>query len=302
MNLQTLIRMAAIAALVVAALVTPGFLSSTSLLSLLTTMSFVGCVAIGMGFITLSGNIMSFALGATLEATTVVFMSSLTLGLLPALALAFLFAIALTGIQGCAVGYFRANPIIVSMAAMALIYGVATYITEGRGVYPEGNETDILTGRIGPLPIPLIAFLASVALAQFLITSTRFGRHLIMVGSNPRVAEAAGIETGRTIALAYVTAGAFTALAAVLMAARYASGDMTQGAGLDYDAIGIVLVGGNAIAGGEGSALRVFAGAIIVSTIQGLLLLWGFSTPMQFLTIGIVVLGVILLQTRGRAR
>ena len=50
-------------------------------MSLMTTMSFIGCVAIGMTFITLSGNIMSFALGATLGATTIVFTLSLPLGL-----------------------------------------------------------------------------------------------------------------------------------------------------------------------------------------------------------------------------
>ena len=60
------VRAIALAALVAFALGTPGFLSTVSLVSLMTTMSFIGCVAIGMTFITLSGNIMSFALGATL--------------------------------------------------------------------------------------------------------------------------------------------------------------------------------------------------------------------------------------------
>ena len=84
------------------------------------------------------------------------------------------------------------------------------------------------------------------------------------------------------------------------MAARYASGDMSQGMGMDYDAIGIVLVGGNAISGGDGSALRTLAGAVVVSVVQGLLLLWGFSTPLQFLSTGLIVLVVILLSSKPR--
>ena len=79
------IRILALAALIAFAVRTPGFLSTVSLISLLTTMSFIGCVAIGMTFITLSGNIMSFALGATLGATTIVFTLSLPLGLAGAL-------------------------------------------------------------------------------------------------------------------------------------------------------------------------------------------------------------------------
>jgi ribose/xylose/arabinose/galactoside ABC-type transport system permease subunit len=53
--------------------VTPGFLAKPSILSFLTTVSFIGCVAIGMTLITISGNIMSFALGATVGVTAMVF-------------------------------------------------------------------------------------------------------------------------------------------------------------------------------------------------------------------------------------
>jgi ribose/xylose/arabinose/galactoside ABC-type transport system permease subunit len=267
----------------------------------MTTMSFIGCVAIGMTFITLSGNIMSFALGATLGATTVVFTLSLPLGLAGALAASFAFSAALTGLQGWIIGYFKANPIIVSMAALALIYGFVTFLTGGRGIYPEGSDADVLKGNIGPIPKPLAAFLLTVVVAQFLLSFTRFGRNVYMVGSNIRAAEAAGVETWHTVTGAYVIAGLCTACSAALMAARYASGDMEHGIGYDYQAISAVLVGGAAIGGGEGSALRTLAGAFIIALVEGLLLLNGFSTQMQYLTIGIIVLGVIMLHTLGEA-
>jgi ribose/xylose/arabinose/galactoside ABC-type transport system permease subunit len=295
------IRATAVAALVAFALGTPGFLSTVSLVSLMTTMSFIGCVAIGMTFITLSGNIMSFALGATLGATTIVFTLSLPLGLIGALGAAFAFSAALTGLQGWIVGYFKANPIIVSMAALALIYGVVTFLTGGRGIYPEGSEADVLKGNIGPMPKPLAAFLLTVVAGQFLLSFTRFGRNVYMVGSNVRAAEAAGIETWHTVTGAYVIAGLCTACSAALMAARYASGDMEHGIGYDYQAISAVLVGGAAIGGGEGSALRTLAGAFIIALVEGLLLLNGFSTQLQYLTIGVIVLGVIMLHTLGEA-
>src|SRR5262245_13858726 len=59
--------------LVAVILATPGFLAGPSILALLTTVSFIGCVAIGMTLITISGNIMSFALGATVGVTAMVF-------------------------------------------------------------------------------------------------------------------------------------------------------------------------------------------------------------------------------------
>mgnify|MGYP003334222584 FL=1 len=296
------IRAAALVTLVGFALATPGFLTTVSMISLLTTMSFIGCVAIGMTFITLSGNIMSFALGATLGVTTIVFTLSLPLGLSTALAVAFAFSAAVTGFQGFLIGYFRANPIIVSMAALALILGLVTFTTGGRGIYPEGDEAAILKGNIGPVPKSLAAFLLAVLVGQLILSYTRFGRHIVMVGSNLRAAESAGIDTWKTVTGAYIVAGLCTAFSAVLMAARYASGDMEHGLGYDYHAISAVLVGGTFIGGGHGSALRTLVGSFIIAVVQGLLVLNGFTTQWQYLTIGLIVLGVMMLQTLGDDR
>ncbi len=291
------IRLAAILALVGVALATPGFFTAVSLFSLLNTTSFIGCVAVGMTFITLSGNIMSFALGVTLSTSGIVFIAALPLGLVGASMVALAFGAAVTGIQGFAVGYFRANPIIVSMAALALITGGTTLITQGQGVYPHGDAAAALKGRIFGIPMPLAAFILTVVAAQIILSFTRFGRQLYMVGSNWRAALAAGLEPARIVLGAYVAAGLCTAIAGMLMAARYSSGDLELGLGYDYSAISAVLVGGTAISGGEGSAIRSLVGAFIIAICQVLLLLHGFSTQIQYLTIGVIVLLVIMLQT-----
>ncbi len=291
------IRLIAVVALLAVALATPGFFTAVSLFSLLNTTSFIGCVAVGMTFITLSGNIMSFALGVTLSTSGIVFIAALPLGLVGAMIVAFAFGAALTGIQGAVIGYFRANPIIVSMAALALITGGATLITQGHGVYPHGTAAAALQGRVLGVPMPLFAFIVTVAVAQFVLSFTRFGRQLYMVGSNWRAALAAGLDPARIVLGAYIATGLCTALAGILMAARYSSGDMELGLGYDYHAISAVLVGGTAISGGEGSAIRSLVGAFIIAVCQVLLLLHGFSTQVQYLAIGVIVLLVIMLQT-----
>jgi ribose/xylose/arabinose/galactoside ABC-type transport system permease subunit len=291
------IRVIAVIALIAAAVATPGFFTMVSLFSLLNTTSFIGCVAVGMTFITLSGNIMAFSLGVTLSTSGIVFIAALPLGLVGAMIVAFAFGASLMGMQGFVIGYFRANPIIVSMAALALITGCATLITQGHGVYPHGNVTAPLKGWIFGIPMPLFAFIATVVVAQIVLSFTRFGRNLYMVGSNWRAALAAGLDPARVVLGAYIAAGLCTALAGILMAARYSGGDMELGIGYDYHAISAVLVGGTAIAGGEGSAFRSLIGAFIIAVCQVLLLLHGFSTQVQYLTIGIIVLVVIMLQT-----
>ncbi len=297
-----IVRIVAVLALVGWAVATPGFFSKTSILALLTTVSFIGCVAVGMTFITLSGNIMSFSLGVTLSAGTIVFVGMLPLGLLPAIAITLVFGALVSGLQGWVIGYFRANPVIVSMAAMALITGLTTWLTGGRGVYPEGTEADVLKGQVGPVPGPVAALLLLAFAGQFVLSCTRLGRQVYLVGSNPRAARAVGIEPWRTVVFAYVAAGVFTAVSAVLIAARYSSGDMQHGIGYDYHAISAVLLGGTAIQGGRGSVVHTLAGAFLLATVQGLLLLHGFSTQMQYLLTGGLVLGAIMLQYRGGTR
>lgn len=296
------IRLIAAAAIATFALSTPGFLSPLSINALLNAISFVGCVAVGMTFITLTGNIMSLALGATVSASALVFLASLSFGVLPAFLSALLFAIAITAAQGWLIGYFRANPILVSIAALSLLIGGAAFATGGQRIYPGGAGLQMFKGRIAGIPVEAFYFFATVIVSQFILSWTRIGRVMMMVGSNVRAAAAAGISTATAITVAYVIAGACAAVSGVLLAARYGSGDMELGAGYDYSAIAAVLVGGTGIQGGSGSVLRTLIGVTVIAVIEVVLLLRGFSEQLQFLITGLIVLSVIMLHTIGERR
>jgi len=283
---------------------TPGFLAKPSILSFLTTVSFIGCVAIGMTLITISGNIMSFALGATVGVTAMVFiLASNWLGFGLGLLFGLLFGSLLTGLQGLMIGWVRANPIIVSIAALALIYGLTQAFAEKGTIYADpGIFPASVKGKVGGVPIEFIMFVLSALIAQFILSFTRFGRNLFMVGSSFRAAEAVGVNTWRTITGAYLWAGFFTSLAGIMLAVRYDAANMDYGVAYDYDAIAAVLVGGTAIGGGHGSAVRTFAGAMVIAAVQVMLLLRGLRQEWQYLAAGLIVLAVIILQARGSGR
>lgn len=295
------VRIATLAAITVWALATPQFLTPLSLFSLLSAISFVGCVALGMTFITLTGNIMSLCLGATVAVSAMAFLASLQFGVTAAFILSILFGIAITGVQGLIIGYFRANAILVSIAFLSLIIGLSQVVTGGR-VDPTGTGYAIFKMRLHGVPIEAIVFLMAVALAQIVLSWTSLGRSMRMVGSNRRAAEAAGTPCSRVITVAYIFAGAFTALASILLASRYGSADMDLGSGYDYSAIAAVLVGGTAIQGGSGSAVRTLIGVVVISTIEIVLRLRGFSDKWQFLITGLIVLAVIMLHTVSERR
>ncbi|HEY1361936.1 MAG TPA: ABC transporter permease [Xanthobacteraceae bacterium] len=301
-HLVLAIRVAAGAAIAAFALTTPGFTSPLSVNALLNAISFIGCVAVGMTFITLTGNIMSLALGATVSASALVFLASLSFGVPAAFAAAIAFGVVVTAAQGLLVGYIRANPILVSIAALALLLGGAALATGGQRVYPGGAGLQMFKGRVAGIPVEALYFFATVGVGQLVLSWTRVGRVMVMVGSNPRAAIAAGIDPTGAVTAAYVIAGACSALSGVLLAARYGSGDMELGAGYDYTAIAAVLVGGTSIQGGAGSVLRTFVGVTVIAVIEVVLLLRGFSQQLQYFITGVIVLAVVMLHTVGERR
>ena len=300
-NYVGIVRAIVLVVLAAVALTTPGFLSQPSILSLLTTISFIGCVAVGMTLITISGNIMSFALGALVGATAMIFVLAVNwggfaFGLIAALA----FAGLSNALQGFLIGWLRANPIIVSIAALALIYGVAEAFAAHGTIYAAaGTSYGGFKGRIAGIPVEFAVFLCVATLGQCILSLTTFGHNLFLIGSSFRAAEAVGVRTWRAITGAYLWAGLFTAPAGIMLAIRYDAASMNYGMGYEYDAIAAVLVGGTIIKGGEGSVLRTVAGALIIGVIQVVLVLQGLRTEWQYLIAGLVVLGVIALQTSG---
>jgi ribose/xylose/arabinose/galactoside ABC-type transport system permease subunit len=296
------LRLMVAAILVVFALTTPGFLSAQALQSLLTTVSFIGCVAVGMSLITISGNILSLSLGATVGASALMLIASANhLGWPAALLIALLFGAMIGAAQGILIGYLRANPIIVTIATSVFIYGVAQPVTGNGSFYASAPISDaLLVTRWFGMPFEFVTFLAVLVVCQILLSFTVFGRNIFMVGSSFRAARAAGLPSRATTVGAYCFAGLFSSVTGILLALRYGRAGMEFGLGYDYSAIAAVLVGGSSIAGGHGSAVRTFAGMMIIGIVQVVLLLRGFRQEWQYLITGAIVLGVIMLNSAAR--
>lgn len=298
---STIVVVTALGGLAILAALTPGFGSLPNLIALSGTISLIGCIAVGMTFVTLSGNIMSFSLGATCAATAMIVSHLSGLGLTVSVIAGLAFSMLVTGMQGWVVGYFRANPLIVSIAFLSLLLGFAQLVSHGQSIYVVGDSLHVFKQRVALVPVPALVFLLVVALGEAILRLTRFGQNVILVGSNQNAAIVAGIKAWSTVAGCYLIAGLFTGISGVLIAARFGSGSMEFGVGYDYSAISAVLVGGTAIGGGSGSVLRTMIGVVVIAVLQSLLLLRGFDSQYQYLLIGLIVLAAIMLQAKRRA-
>jgi len=194
----------------------------------------------------------------------------------------------------------RVPSIIVTLGTMMLARGLAQVIT--RGAQRNTSLPDVF-GVLGntflPGTVVKVAVLVMVLLvgAAFVLEkSTVAGRRTYLIGANAEAARLSGVKVGRHIASLFVLSGLLAGITGILLASEFKAGVSGRAAGYEFDALVISLLGGVSIAGGFGSVLGMFVGAIILSVVTsaatGLLL----SPDWQFTLKGIVTFLAILAQ------
>jgi ribose/xylose/arabinose/galactoside ABC-type transport system permease subunit len=273
----------------------PGFSSGANISAIMYSTSAVGIAAVGMALITLSGNLFMLSMGATAAVSTIVFSSFLYLGLLPSLVMVVVIGGVFGLIQGFAVGVVKTNPIITTIAMASIITGAGSFYSGGLTVVGQGDASWLGVGRIFGVPNQILLFVVAAIVFGFIVERTRFGRELRLIGLNPKAASFTGLRVGRTLAIAYMLAAMAAAFAGALYGSQAAQGNLKLGAGLDFDAIAAVLVGGVAIRGGQGRILDAAIGAVFLAMITNILLLKGLSLEIQLIVKGLVVVGSVIL-------
>ena len=139
---------------------------------------------------------------------------------------------ALTGfINGVLVEVAKIDSFIATLGTGTILYALALWHTGGRqmvGVLPEGFYAINGTFVFG-LPITAYYLLAIAIALWLLLEYTPVGRFLYAIGANPRAAELNGIPTRKFVVGAFVTSGAMTALAGVLLASKLRIGQASVG-------------------------------------------------------------------------
>jgi len=292
-----------ILAVVVIGLSTDRFATIANAKAIITSASLVGVAALGLTLIMIGGSAVSLAISQSVAAVGMIFLAAQSLGLVPALALAVVAGAVVTGLQGAVVGYAAANPVVLTIAASFAIAGVATGISGGASVAPSGSGYDHLNATPGGVALSVYVLIVLAVAVEWTLRRTGFGRSLYLIGENRPAARAAGMPVGRVTTLAWLGAGSLFAVTAVFTAAFNTAANVNLGGTLTFDAIAAVLAGGTPISGGRGSALRTLAGALLIAAVSDILLLRGYSTGVQIMVKGLIVLFVVIIvhvRTQGR--
>lgn len=286
----------AAAAVLLAILVTPNFLSLDNIRAILRNAAIVGIVAVGMTPVTLSGNFVSLGItqSAMLAMVSFVAMLGAGWGTVAAIVAVIALLVAVGVLQGAIIAA-GLNPVITTLAAGAIIFGVVAELSGGGIVRAGDNAVSWGAAAIAGVPVEVLIFLLFTTLVTFVTQRTVIGRETTLIGANRATAEISGISFTRVTIVAFAIFSVGLALAGIINGAAFGQATAVSFPGLTVDVIAAVLVGGTAIQGGRGSPLRSAGGAILIAVISNMMVLNDFSTGGRLAVQGGVVVVIVVL-------
>jgi D-xylose transport system permease protein len=175
--------------------------------------------------------------------------------------------------------------VIIQIVALAVIVlGLTALLSTNRAPNP-------LLFNISGIPWGLPVVIALLLFWTFVLTRTRFGRHLYAVGGNAEAARRAGINVTRVKISAFVICSSMAAISGLLSASYTGKVSPSSGGGnvLLY-AVAAAVIGGTSLFGGRGRAIDAVIGGLVIATIPN-----GLGLLNQAAYINFVVTGGVLL-------
>lgn len=206
------------------------------------------------------------------------------------------------GLVGLLNGFFvvklKMNAFIITLAAYIWVRGLVVAVSGGRSAQDLAPAIRWF-GIQRFLGLPLTAWIAIACFVVFslIMARTPFGRHLVMIGGNETATFRAGIKVRRNLIIAFVLAGAIAGLAGWLLVVRTSGATANLGVGLLFNAFAAVVIGGVSLKGGVGSLPGVYAGVLLLSSINTAINLMGLPANFTQVIHGLLVLAAVLLDT-----
>ncbi|HEX6222506.1 MAG TPA: sugar ABC transporter permease [Acidimicrobiia bacterium] len=164
----------------------------------------------------------------------------------------------------------------------------------GNPIPPDGLPAGI--------PWPVIVLIAVTLIMTFVATRRRYGRYVFAIGGNPEASQLAGINTRWTVMKTFILIGLLCAVSAAVATARLDGATLDLGEGYELYVIAASVIGGTSFSGGIGTIPGAVLGALVMSSLAYGLSFMGFSSPIQDIFAGVVLIIAVAFDTINRRR
>ncbi|KAB2656439.1 ABC transporter permease [Brucella tritici] len=300
--------------LVLGAIANPNFISIDNLLNVATRSAFIAIIALGATYVISSGGL-DLSVGAMVAFVASIMILFMNSGVIADPVMMLIAAVMLALIVGAACGLLNGlittvggiEPFIATLGTMGIYRGLTTWLSQGGAITMRNPDIQALYrpayfGSILGVPVPVIVIFVTAALAAFVLYRTRYGRHVIAVGSNEDVARYSGISVKKVRTIAFVIQGLCVAVAVLLYVPRLGSTSATTGLMWELQAITAVVVGGTALRGGVGRIWGTICGAFILEIIGNIMILSNFVSEYLLGAIQGAIIIIAMLVQRSLSR
>jgi simple sugar transport system permease protein len=210
-----------------------------------------------------------------------------------ALAAAFCVAGAIGLLNGLVIAYLGVSPILATLGTMTMVKGIAIGLTHGGVIagFPA-FMVFIGNGSLFGVPMVVIVFVLVAIPVGVLLTRTPFGNIVAMLGSNLQAVRYSGIDTRRVLVKVYMLSSGLSAVAGLLMMARFNSANAAYGESYLLITILAAVLGGIDPAGGFGRVSGLVLALVILQLVSTAANLLNISQFLSLALWGAILLGV----------
>lgn len=262
----------------------------------------IGIVALPLTLAIVSGGI-DISLGSTIGLCAIALGVMMQAGLPVPLAVVLTLALGLLcgALNAALIHYTGISPLVITLGTLYLYGGGALLLSgmagatgyEGIGGFPDAF-TNFANQTLFGLPVPLVLFAVITLLFWLLAHRTRFGRHVFLIGQNPRAARYAAMPVNGMLYGVYGMVGLASAIAAVVLVSYFGSARSDLGRDLLMPALTAAVLGGANIYGGSGSMLGTALAALLVGYLQQGLQMVGIPNQVSSALSGALLIVVVI--------
>jgi simple sugar transport system permease protein len=271
------------------------FLSRDNIVNIAQATAPVAIVAVGIVLLLVSGEI-DLSVGIVAALAPFLFHFGVDFYGQPVV-LAFLLALAISAaiglVNGLIVTQMHVASFVTTLGTFFAIQGILLITSHAYPVAIPDPAKGTFQTWVGAGPWASITWaVVIVAIFHIVLTRTRWGLHTISVGGNPIGATEAGIRASRIKIGNFMITSTLGGLAGIMEAFRINTIDPNIGGGttLTFYAISAAVIGGTALAGGSGTIVGAFLGALVLAELQNGFNLIGYSANTIFLILGLAIL------------
>ncbi len=259
----------------------------------------IGLMMLPMALIIVTGNVdlaVASTLGMTASFMGLLFNNGLNIWIAAAAALVLGTLAGL--LNGYLISRLKVPALVITLGTYAFYRGMAYVMLGDQAArdYPA-SFTYLGQGTLPGTPIPfaLVIFLALAVVFGLVLHKTAFGRYLYAIGSNQDAVIYSGISVSRVKIIIFTVSGLMSALAGLVLAARYGSTRPDIGTGLELVVITAVVLGGVDINGGKGTMIGAVLALLLIGLMRFGMGLLNIQGQVQSIAIGILLILSILL-------